>query len=680
MEHFVVSARKYRPVTFKDVVGQQAITNTLKNAIEHDHLAQALLFTGPRGVGKTTCARILAKMINQDESHTKDEDFAFNIFELDAASNNSVDDIRSLIDQVRIPPQIGKYKVYIIDEVHMLSTSAFNAFLKTLEEPPKHAIFILATTEKHKIIPTILSRCQIFDFKRITVTDAKNYLAYIAEQEGINAEDDALHIIAQKADGAMRDALSIYDRVVSFTGNNLTRQAVTENLNVLDYETYLNVTQLILENNIPQLLVEFNEILAQGFDGHHFIAGLASHFRDLLVCKNPKTINLLEVGETIKTRYFEQSQQTDQNFLLKGIELANECDLKYKNSRNQRLLVELCLMQLASVTFDGEKKKPEHFIIPASHFKNTKPTAVLLTKDQKTVVRDYEYSEGSSAPKAEVQIPAAKPGAKPSDSNCKPEEIPSEAVENGSTKYSEEEKSEYSAEKNISDEERPDPEHTLEDEYLDIGLDHSVEPEEEEEENEIIESSEEKEEINISGTVEEDKFEGSNSETETVINKPVISERSSEEKISGLSLASIRKRKELLARQEGVKPKQDEVKNEEFNDTQLQAAWDEYIHRLKNKGEKILASIMETDMPKPNGNVISIELPAETMKNDLEKGQNPLMAFLKKKLNNTQITLEIIVNEQAAKKFAYTNMEKYNKLKEKNPLIEKLRTTFDLDI
>jgi DNA polymerase-3 subunit gamma/tau len=356
MEHFVVSARKYRPQTFKDVVGQQAITNTLANAIQHNHLAQALLFTGPRGVGKTTCARILAKMINQDENHAPDEDFAFNIFELDAASNNSVDDIRNLIDQVRIPPQVGNYKVYIIDEVHMLSASAFNAFLKTLEEPPKHAIFILATTEKHKIIPTILSRCQIFDFKRITVTDAKNYLSYIAEQEGVNADEDALQIIAQKADGAMRDALSIYDRVVSFSGNDLTRQAVTENLNVLDYDAYMKVTDLILENNIPGLLVTYNDILSSGFDGHHFIAGLASHFRDLLVCKNQKTISLLEVGEQTKRRYFEQSQKTSHQFLLEGINLANDCDLKYKSSRNQRLLVELCLMQLASITFDGKKK------------------------------------------------------------------------------------------------------------------------------------------------------------------------------------------------------------------------------------------------------------------------------------------------------------------------------------
>lgn len=357
MEQFVVSARKYRPQTFKDVVGQQAITNTLLNAIENNHLASALLFTGPRGVGKTTCARILARKINQSGYDDPNEDFAFNVFELDAASNNSVDDIRNLIDQVRIPPQTGQYKVYIIDEVHMLSSAAFNAFLKTLEEPPKHAIFILATTEKHKIIPTILSRCQIFDFKRITVKDAKEHLAEVAASQGVQFEDDALHIIAQKADGAMRDALSIFDRVVSFCGNNLTRQAVTENLNVLDYETYINMTDLLLENKIPEVLLAYNDILSKGFDGHHFIAGLASHFRDLLVAKNIATHSLMEMGEAAQALYQQQSQKTNQEFLLKGIDLANDCDLKYKTSQNQRLLVELTLMQIASITFDGEKKK-----------------------------------------------------------------------------------------------------------------------------------------------------------------------------------------------------------------------------------------------------------------------------------------------------------------------------------
>lgn len=359
MEQFVVSALKYRPQTFEDVVGQQAITRTLENAIKNNHLAQALLFTGPRGVGKTTCARILAKKINQttQESINPDEDFAFNIFELDAASNNSVDDIRNLTDQVRIPPQTGRYKVYIIDEVHMLSQAAFNAFLKTLEEPPAHAIFILATTEKHKIIPTILSRCQIFDFKRIGVKDIKDYLIKIAEREQVTAEDDALHIIAQKADGALRDALSIFDRVVSFSGKNLTRQAVAENLNVLDYDIFFQITELAVENKIPEILIAFDKILDAGFDAHHFIIGLGSHFRDLMVAKDKATVTLLEVGDRTKKQYLDQAEKTDLNFLIQAIDLCNSCDLNYKVSKNQRLLVELTLMQLASITQKPEKKK-----------------------------------------------------------------------------------------------------------------------------------------------------------------------------------------------------------------------------------------------------------------------------------------------------------------------------------
>ncbi|HLV46073.1 MAG TPA: DNA polymerase III subunit gamma/tau [Flavobacterium sp.] len=355
MEQFIVSARKYRPQTFKDVVGQQAITNTLINAIENNHLAQALLFTGPRGVGKTTCARILARKINQEGYDDPNEDFAFNVFELDAASNNSVDDIRNLIDQVRIPPQTGKYKVYIIDEVHMLSQAAFNAFLKTLEEPPRHAIFILATTEKHKIIPTILSRCQIFDFKRITINDAKEHLKLVAQSQGITFEEDALQIIAQKADGAMRDALSIFDRVVSYCGSNLTRQAVAENLNVLDYDYYLRVTDLIISNDIPDLLLSYNEILSKGFDGQHFVMGLATHFRNLLVCKNPQTLGLLDVSDENKNLFYVQSQKMETSALIEAIQIANNCDLKYKTSQNQRLLVELCLMQLATLTHPEKK-------------------------------------------------------------------------------------------------------------------------------------------------------------------------------------------------------------------------------------------------------------------------------------------------------------------------------------
>jgi len=392
MEHFIVSARKYRPQFFEDVIGQQAITNTLENAIKNNHLAQALLFTGPRGVGKTSCARILAKRINEEGAESNNEDFAFNIFELDAASNNSVDDIRSLTDQVRIPPQTGKYKVYIIDEVHMLSQAAFNAFLKTLEEPPAHAIFILATTEKHKIIPTILSRCQIFDFKRITVLDTKNYLKKIATKENIEADDDALHIISQKADGAMRDALSIFDRVISFSGKNLTREAVTQNLNVLDYDTYFTMTDLLLENKIPDVLNNFNEILSKGFEGHHFISGLASHFRDLLVAKDNATINLLEVGDNAKKKYLNQSSKASISFLIDSIEKANQCELNYKISKNQRLLVELTLMQIASITFDGEKKKPSNYIIPATFFTSISPPL------KKEIITDVKAKDDLKTP------------------------------------------------------------------------------------------------------------------------------------------------------------------------------------------------------------------------------------------------------------------------------------------
>jgi len=364
MENYIVSARKYRPSTFDSVVGQRALTTTLKNAIATGKLAHAYLFCGPRGVGKTTCARIFAKTINclspsangeacnQCEScQAFNEQRSYNIHELDAASNNSVEDIRTLIDQVRIPPQIGKYKVYIIDEVHMLSQSAFNAFLKTLEEPPHHAIFILATTEKHKILPTILSRCQIYDFNRINVQDAVSHLQYVAQKEGIQAEPEALTIIAQKADGGMRDALSIFDQVVSFTGGNITYQGVIENLNVLDYEYYFRLVDLFLENKAADTMVLLNEILRKGFDAHHFITGLASHFRDLLVSKDPITLPLLEVGASIRERYQQQAQKCDQKFLYRAMKLCNDCDLNYRTSKNKRLLVELTLIQCAQLTF-----------------------------------------------------------------------------------------------------------------------------------------------------------------------------------------------------------------------------------------------------------------------------------------------------------------------------------------
>lgn len=416
MENFIVSARKYRPSTFDTVVGQQSITNTLKNAINNNHLAQAFLFCGPRGVGKTTCARILAKTINClniteateacdncDSCQGFNDSHSFNIHELDAASNNGVDKIRDLVDQVRFAPQVGKHSIYIIDEVHMLSQAAFNAFLKTLEEPPAHAIFILATTEKHKIIPTILSRCQIFDFKRIQVEDIVQHLEYVAQKEGITAEHDALHIIAQKADGALRDALSIFDQIVSFCGNEMTYDAVIQNLNILDYDYFFKVTDSLLRNSIPDSLNLFNNILNNGFDGHNFINGLGEHFRNLLVCQDNITLQLLEVGKNIKERYQQQSAACPQSFLLQALELCNKADLQYRNSKNQRLLVEITLMQLCGIhgidpTPSAEKKT---FVVKSTKQKENKSTQL-----QEVIKTPSETEETT-------EIPSAAPIAKP---------------------------------------------------------------------------------------------------------------------------------------------------------------------------------------------------------------------------------------------------------------------------
>ncbi len=358
MENFIVSARKYRPQEFDTVVGQSHITDTLEHAIAENQLAQALLFCGPRGVGKTTCARILARKINEKDGSVSEDGFAYNIYELDAASNNSVDDIRELIDQVRYAPQTGKYKVYIIDEVHMLSSAAFNAFLKTLEEPPAHAIFILATTEKHKIIPTILSRCQIYDFKRIVIEDIQGHLRTIAQKETIRYEDDALYLIAQKADGALRDALSIFDRLSTFSQKNITVAKAAEVLNILDYDQYLKIIDLAKENKIPEVLFAFNEIVKRGFDPHIFIAGLGNHFRDLMMAQNASTIELIEVGEQTKAKFVEQARKWNPQQLIDAIEICNHADINYKNSKNPRLTVEIALMQLASLTADsGVAKK-----------------------------------------------------------------------------------------------------------------------------------------------------------------------------------------------------------------------------------------------------------------------------------------------------------------------------------
>ncbi|TSD67693.1 DNA polymerase III subunit gamma/tau [Inquilinus sp. KBS0705] len=444
MDNFIVSARKYRPATFETVVGQQHITNTLKNAIKNNQLAQAFLFCGPRGVGKTTCARILAKTINCtnlqpngeacgtcDSCRAFQNGNSFNVHELDAASNNSVDDIRSLIEQVRIPPQAARYKVYIIDEVHMLSQAAFNAFLKTLEEPPNYAIFILATTEKHKILPTILSRCQIFDFNRIRVEDMAGHLAGIAQKESITYENDGLHIIAQKADGGLRDALSMFDQIVSFSGGNVTYRSVIDNLNILDYDYYFNVTDKLLGQDSAATLLLFDEILAKGFDGAHFISGLSEHFRNLLVGKDSSTIKLLEVSETIKARYLQQSQAASVSFLLSAMNIANQCDISYKQSKNQRLQVELALLKMAHLqavfnlsalpateaASNGElKKKPDTVASP--------PPVAPVVQDEVPIVRDNPITYNRTEPTPVVKLPAPEIKDAPTADKPKPAFIP----------------------------------------------------------------------------------------------------------------------------------------------------------------------------------------------------------------------------------------------------------------
>ncbi len=428
MENFVVSARKYRPATFDMVVGQKSITNTLKNAIKNNHLAQAFLFCGPRGVGKTTCARIMAKTINCENLTENieacneckscvsfNESNSFNVHELDAASNNSVEDIRSLVEQVRIPPHIGQYKVYVIDEVHMLSTAAFNAFLKTLEEPPPYAKFILATTEKHKIIPTILSRCQIFDFARITIDDIAQQLQFVAQNENIKTDYDALHLIAQKADGAMRDALSIFDQIVSFAGNNITYKAVAENLNVLDYDYFFAMTNHLLSGDTTEILLLFNEVIDKGFDGAHFIAGFSSHLRNLLVCKDPKTIKLMDVGENVKQKYLEQGAKCHPSFLLKALDISNRCDVNYRTSNNKRLHVELALLQIAALL-----QNPE---MPVSSQEKTLPHKADTKTSNATTNKTTDKPAINKPPETKkVEKPDAPPASPPksNDSEQKP--------------------------------------------------------------------------------------------------------------------------------------------------------------------------------------------------------------------------------------------------------------------
>ncbi len=597
MENFVVSARKYRPATFNTVVGQSAITTTLKNAIKNNHLAQAFLFCGPRGVGKTTCARILAKTINctnlspETEACDKCENClsfntgqSFNVYELDAASNNSVDDIRNLVDQVRIPPQLGQYKVYIIDEVHMLSAAAFNAFLKTLEEPPVYAKFILATTERHKILPTILSRCQIFNFNRIQVEDIANHLEFIAKSENVKAEPDALHVIAQKADGALRDACSIFDQVVSFAGNNLTYKAVIENLNVLDYDYYFKMTDHLLTENIPGALLVFNEILNNGFDGHNFIAGLAEHFRNLLVCKDPQTLTLLEAGKNTREQYKVQSEKCNQLFLLRALKIVNTCDVSYKSARNPRLLVEFALMQLTALSgtqVTGEKK-------------NDEPNLIFGTKAS-PLISQNSPSEKTAVKKVVATVVEEKSSAVEETENTKPNsEV---AIQNSAAQT-------------------------------------------------------------IAPTTGKKTLLKSTPSISSFTNP--IAQKKEE---SAVSSATSRQPAEI------------------FSQEKLETVWNAFAEDLKSKGRKMDAATFTMNKPvKVSDEMVTFTVVNAMQSERISLDKTELMTFLRKGLNNYVFNLDIIVSKDEGTQKFYTSADKFKRLAEINPAINKLKSQFDLDI
>ncbi len=606
MENFIVSARKYRPSTFKQVVGQESITSTLQSAIKNNHLAQAFLFTGPRGVGKTTCARILAKTLNC-QNPTEDmepcnecdscvafnNNASFNIYELDAASNNSVDDIRSLVEQVRIPPQTGKYKVYIIDEVHMLSTAAFNAFLKTLEEPPEYAKFILATTEKHKILPTILSRCQIFDFKRISVEDIANHLAWVAENEGIEADKEALHVIAQKSDGALRDALSTFDQIVSFAGNKLTYKDVIENLNILDYEYYFKVVDYILAGDTSNLLLTFNEILENGFDGQHFLTGLSEHFRQLLVVKDAATLKLLEVGPTLKEKYKNQSAKCNDVFILKALEIINKFDLSYKTSNNKRLHVEIALIQLSSMQWKSKEAVVTKSVVKEEPEKQeVKPDETVQTK-QKEVEKQQEQKDLKKTVDEVKESPA---GYKKS--------IPSTKIQEPANN------------------------------------------------------------VNLNKSI--------------VDAKEKLKQEDVQRKISNISIKSALS--ELKNKKENTEEKEKVIATP-FTREELIYAWKNFAELYKDKSPSFTAAISKYE-PEPGENFkILMKVDSVLVSKDI-LNMTALLDFLKKELNNNQISIETVTPDNKEKKVVLTDRERFEELVKKYPGIKDLMNelNFELDM
>lgn len=630
MDNYIVSARKYRPATFESVVGQQSLTTTLKNAIVSHKLAHAYLFCGPRGVGKTTCARIFAKTINcfnLTEQHEAcntcescvafNEQRSYNIHELDAASNNSVDDIRVLIDQVRIPPQIGKYKVYIIDEVHMLSTSAFNSFLKTLEEPPAHAIFILATTEKHKIIPTILSRCQVYDFNRILISDIVMQLQSIALKEGVTAEPEALNIIAQKADGGMRDALSIFDQVVSYTGGNITYNAVIDNLNVLDYEYYFKLTDAILHESVVDSLLILNDILNRGFEGQHIITGISNHFRDLLVCKDKVTAQLFQVGASIRDRYVATAQQCSNDFLYRALDVTNNCDLNYRISKNKRLMLELMLIklcQLSDGTTRGDENKNEIKPVQPVKKKNNVESENGYDKTSATISSNTSRSETSNA-----------------------------ETNKGET---------YSAEINSSGQNRLD----------------SVRPY-----TDIPESTESY--LNKSNSIVAETTPDSNNK-ENSHNEPLANKTFSI-KSMGVSLTALKGREDATT---SVSENSGNKKNgnRPFTEKDLVEAWRMYSNNLKE--EILLSNTMNHTTPRMlSESVFEVMVNTDINKQYLEDSSLSILSYIREKLQNDDIIMTIIVSEENIIKRALTSREIFDEMAEENPALKKLSEEFGLE-
>ncbi len=666
MEDFIVSARKYRPQSFDAVVGQQSITDTLLRSVEENHLAQAFLFCGPRGVGKTTCARILAKTVNAKFADEADEksDYAFNIFELDAASNNSVDDIRSLIDQVRVPPQTGRYKVYIIDEVHMLSTGAFNAFLKTLEEPPPYAIFILATTEKHKVLPTILSRCQIFDFNRIQVPEAVSHLRTIAEEEGIAIEDEALHVIAEKADGALRDALSIFDRMVSSSGKNVTYEAVISNLNVLDYDHYFSLTDHFLAGDRTNCLLTLNEIVNKGFDTHNFINGLSNHFRSLLFCVDAKTAAILEVGENVKRRYFEQSQKCDLRFLLNGLNILSDADTNYKSSRNQRLLTELALLKLCKIGGGASAEK-----------KNTEP-AELSTEPgpAQTPVSESEERNPSRASAREdfsgkeKTAPDATQASEPKEEEREPDQAaePAGFSEKGNARDTAPEPAETQCSATPAAEEGdPEPNHGEREETKpSLGGNSQTSGDSRAEQTESTPRS-----SGFSAKLGNKRGKGIPSlgaKAKSATPKNIDSEENGSDE-----------------QHEPVSPLTGERPSEPFNLAQLWEVWDAYAETIREEDRQSYYSTLTKRKPVVREeNKVELVLDNHVQLGDLEKDKINLLTHLRESLNNWKITLEGVIEEEESGDdlHLYTPEERYKAMAATNPLLSEMKRNFDLDI